>query len=52
MMFKNYELWKEIYEEEYHIPLSYTTQEDKAQQLEGFVPVKEESGETPDVDVR
>ena len=27
MMEKNYEVWKEVYEREYHIPLSYTTEE-------------------------
>ena len=37
MMKKNYELWKEIYEKVYHIPLSYTTEENK-EQLRGFVP--------------
>ena len=37
MMFKNYELWKEIYETVYHIPLSYTT-EGNTEQLKGFVP--------------
>ena len=26
MMEKNYELWKEIYEREYQIPLTYTTE--------------------------
>ena len=36
MMKKNYKLWKEIYESEYQIPLSYTTQENK-QQLKDFV---------------
>ncbi len=36
MMKKNYEMWKEIYESVYHIPLSYTTQENK-EQLRGFV---------------
>ena len=37
MMFKNYEVWKEVYETEYHIPLSYTTTEN-TDQLKGFVP--------------
>ena len=37
MMQKNYELWKEIYETVYHIPLSYTTQ-DNMEQIKGFVP--------------
>ena len=36
MMKKNYELWKEIYEKEYHIPISYTTVNDMSQ-LKGFV---------------
>ncbi len=36
MMKKNYEVWKEIYESVYHIPLSYTTQDNK-EQLKGFV---------------
>ena len=36
MMKKNYELWKQIYESVYHIPLSYTTQEN-TEQLKGFV---------------
>ena len=36
MMKKNYELWKQIYESVYHIPLSYTTQDNK-EQLKGFV---------------
>lgn len=40
MMLKNYELWKEIYETEYHIPLSYTTQSESMAQLEGFVPAE------------
>ena len=40
MMYKNYEMWKEIYETEYHIPLSYTTTEDMTQ-LKGFVPEDE-----------
>ncbi len=40
MMLKNYELWKQIYETEYHIPLSYTTTEDMSQ-LKGFVPEAE-----------
>ena len=40
MMLKNYELWKEIYETEYHIPLSYTTQSENMAQLEGFVPAE------------
>ena len=31
MMNKNYEVWKEIYEREYHIPLTYTTE--KAQSI-------------------
>lgn len=26
MMDKNYEVWKEIYEREYHIPLTYSTE--------------------------
>jgi len=26
MMDKNYQVWKEIYEREYHIPLTYTTE--------------------------
>ena len=26
MMKKNYEVWKDIYEKEYHIPLTYTTE--------------------------
>jgi lipopolysaccharide biosynthesis glycosyltransferase/1-acyl-sn-glycerol-3-phosphate acyltransferase len=38
MMKKNYELWKEIYEREYHIPLSYSTSGDMSQ-LKGFVPL-------------
>ena len=38
MMKKNYELWKEIYESAYHIPLSYTTAPDRSEQLRGFVP--------------
>ena len=37
LMFKNYEVWKEVYETEYHIPLSYTTTEN-TDQLKGFVP--------------
>lgn len=37
MMYKNYEQWKEIYEKEYHIPLSYTTTGNTSQ-LKGFVP--------------
>jgi len=37
MMKKNYDLWKEIYEDVYHIPLSYTTEEDHTEQLKGFV---------------
>ena len=41
MMYKNYEVWKEIYETEYHIPLSYTTR-DNIEQLKGFVPDIEE----------
>ena len=45
MMYKNYEDWKEIYETEYHIPLSYTTREDCMSQLEGFVK-KEEPSDT------
>lgn len=36
MMKKNYEVWKQIYESVYHIPLSYTTQDNK-EQLKGFV---------------
>ncbi|WP_081777192.1 glycosyltransferase [Ruminococcus sp. FC2018] len=40
MMKKNYELWKEIYEAEYHIPLSYTTS-GNMDQLKGFVPETE-----------
>ena len=36
MMKRNYELWKEIYETVYHIPLSYTTETNK-EQLKGFV---------------
>ena len=36
MMKKNYETWKDIYESVYHIPLSYTTQEN-TEQLKGFV---------------
>ncbi|MBP1538172.1 MAG: 1-acyl-sn-glycerol-3-phosphate acyltransferase [Ruminococcus sp.] len=36
MMKKNYEVWKQIYESVYHIPLSYTTQNNK-EQLKGFV---------------
>ena len=36
MMKKNYETWKDIYESVYHIPLSYTTQDNK-EQLKGFV---------------
>ena len=31
MMNKNYEVWKEIYEREYHIPLTYNTE--KAQSI-------------------
>ena len=38
MMKKNYELWKEIYEAEYHIPLSYSTSGNMSQ-LKGFVPL-------------
>ena len=38
MMKKNYELWKEIYETVYHIPLSYTTAPENTEQLKGFVP--------------
>ena len=38
MMKKNYDLWKEIYEEEYHIPLSYSTKQECMEQLKGFVP--------------
>ena len=38
MMYKNYELWKEVYETEYHIPLSYNTASDHMSQLTGFVP--------------
>lgn len=37
MMKKNYDLWKEIYESVYHIPLSYTTAEENREQLKGFV---------------
>ncbi len=40
MMLRNYELWKEIYETEYHIPLSYTTSDENMAQLEGFVPAE------------
>ena len=40
MMLRNYELWKEIYETEYHIPLSYTTSGENMAQLEGFVPAE------------
>lgn len=40
MMLRNYELWKEIYETEYHIPLSYTTSGENMAQLEGFVPTE------------
>ena len=49
MMYKNYELWKEIYETEYHIPLSYTTR-DNMSQLLGFVPglENEENAEKTD----
>ncbi len=38
MMKKNYELWKEIYETVYHIPLSYNTSPENSEQLKGFVP--------------
>ena len=31
MMKKNFDVWKEIYETEYHIPLSYTTTENMTQ---------------------
>jgi len=41
MMKKNYDLWKEIYEKEYHIPLSYTTKQECMEQLKGFVPEEE-----------
>ncbi|MBO6162727.1 MAG: 1-acyl-sn-glycerol-3-phosphate acyltransferase [Eubacterium sp.] len=37
MMYRNFEMWKEIYETEYHIPLSFTTSENMSQ-LKGFVP--------------
>ena len=30
MIEKNYEVWKNIYEEEYNIPLTYTTKEREA----------------------
>ncbi|MBE6667371.1 MAG: hypothetical protein E7607_03565 [Ruminococcaceae bacterium] len=32
MMEKNAEIWKEIYETEYHIPLTYTTETNKAEE--------------------
>ena len=38
MMQKNFEQWKEVYETEYHIPLSYTTTDENKAQLQGFMP--------------
>ena len=48
MMYKNYEAWKTIYEEEYHIPLSYTTR-DNMSQLKGFVPDAEDRSDSEDM---
>lgn len=35
MMQRNYEVWKQIYESEYHIALSYTTENKEALQMNG-----------------
>ncbi len=42
MMLKNYQVWKQIYEEEYHIALTYSTDFDPVSLMDGSAPSTEE----------
>lgn len=42
MMLKNYQVWKQIYEEEYHIALSYTTDFDPVSLMDGSASAAED----------